>query len=172
MSKMAMWEMAIQKMTMGEMGPLCTKRRGAGWPWGLIPLCGVPLVLFLFLIVVPSSFDPEERLRTMAVAASWFAFIALVLLTTTDVVQASLGLGDWTSHRLGGFHYLGPTPGSRLSLSPEDAIWRSGWGWGAGLAWWASVGGLTACLIDLSRAVMGSRCSRCRTTASSSPGTV
>lgn len=111
----------------------------------------------------------------MAVAASWFALTALVLLAATDVVSASLGLGDWTSHGLGGVE-----PPSRIQqrgvvrvtgMEADTTLWRSGWGWGTGLAWWATVAGLTACLIDLSRAVLATRRQR-RITASASPGPV
>ena len=134
----------------------------AGWPWSLIPLSGV----VLFIIVLASfPLDPVLRREPMAVAAGWFAIIALVLLTATDVVPASLGLGDWTGHGVGGFHYPPQTTISQLSGTRDvsqlpgtkDVATRSGWGWGAGLAWWASVGGLIACLLDLSRAILEAR---------------
>ncbi len=130
---------------------------GPGWPLVLIPLSGI--LLFLWLIVgYIRAYSAAERWVTMAVAASWFAVIAAVLLTATDVVPASLGLGDWTGHGLGGFHYQ----------SQAGDVRRWGWGWGAGLAWWASVGGMIGCLLDLCRAVVEARRQR-RITASSLP---
>jgi len=131
---------------LGE-GRYLTRDPRSGWPWILIPLSGVVLFLFLFLIVFNSwAFDPERRPGPMAVAATWFALIALVLLVATDVVQASFGLSGWTSHGVGGVRY--PVR--------WDAV-AHGWGWGAGLAWWAAVAGVIACLVDFSRALLASR---------------
>ena len=114
------------------------------WPLILLPLSGV--VLLVLLLVLDSwAFDPASRSGPMAVAATWFALAALVLLTATEVAQASLGLGDWTSHGMGGVHY----PIGEERVAP-------GWGWGAALAWWAAVAGFIACLVDLGRAVLAS----------------
>jgi hypothetical protein len=143
-----------------------------GAPWLLLPLSGV----LLFIIVVrPLEFFPEDRWRTMALA-SWFALTALVLLAATDVVAASLGLGDWTSHGLGGVEPLPQPQPTGVRIEGGGAAppwyytgWRTGWGWGAGLAWWATVVGLTACLIDLGGAMLAMRRQR-RITASASPG--
>jgi hypothetical protein len=133
---------------------------GAGWPWALIPLSGI--LVFLWLIAgYIRAYSAAERWGTMAVAAGWFSLTALVLLTATDVVPASLGLGDWRSHGLEGFHYQ--------SQGGVD-MGRSGWGWGAGLAWWAAVGGLVACLLDLSRAMLEARRERQSTTSGSRGG--
>ena len=167
----------VTMVYMGE-GYFAQKEPTAGWPWILIPLSGV--LLFL-LVVRPLPFSPTQRWGTMAVAASWFALTVLVLLTATDVVQASMGLGDWMGEGLGGFRYSSPTDTIRLTpplldggsgalVLPGNASWRSGWG-GAGLAAWAAVAGLTACLLDLSRAMVGSRRER-RITVSDSPDTV
>ena len=78
----------------------------AGWPWILAPLSAV--VLFI-IVLGPLRVDPELRRAAMTVAATWFALTALVLLAATDVVAASLGLGDWTGYGLGGFEPL-PQP--------------------------------------------------------------
>ena len=77
----------------------------AQWPLILLPLSGA--LLFLFVVrPVPMigtvEFAPTDRRGMMVVAAAWFTVAAVVLLLVTDVVQASLGLGDWESYGLGG----------------------------------------------------------------------
>ncbi len=96
----------------------------------LVPLAGLTALLGA---PNPLSRDPERRRGSVQVMLAGFAAAGLLLVAFGDAAEASLGLGEWSRHGLGGVR-----PGSA-------------WGWGAGLATWSIVAGLILCLIAIVR---------------------
>lgn len=115
-----------------------------GYDRVLIPMLG--LLALVPLLSVPGAFGPFKRERRAALLWATAVFLAagVLVLVATDTAQASLGWGQWQSRVLGGFR---PYTGGHYANHPLTAgvEARRGWGWGAGLAAWVSLGGVIAC---------------------------